>query len=76
MNTQGGEQTHDGARDASADGGEGVVLGRFGIGEAVETARDAFDGSVVHQAPQLPGANSPLSRIAGAKEGPATGIFR
>ena len=48
MHIQGGQQADDSARDPGADGCEGVVLGRFGVGEAVETARHSLDRPIVH----------------------------
>ena len=52
MDAKGRQQADDSARNPRADAGEGVVLGRFGVGTAVETTGYAFDKSIVHQAPQ------------------------
>ena len=52
VDAQGGQQANDSARNPRADGGEAVVLGRFGAGKAVETASHPLDRSIIHQAPQ------------------------
>ena len=38
-------------RDPRADSRFGVVLRRFGFGDAIEAARYPLEGSLVHQAP-------------------------
>ena len=38
MDSEGGQQAHDGARNPRANGRVGVVLGRFGVGHAIEAA--------------------------------------
>ena len=44
------------------------MLGQFGLGEAVETARHALDGSVVHEPTQCAGVDAELGHFMRAEE--------
>ena len=68
VNAQGGQQADDGARDPRADGGVGVVLGQFGLGEAVETARHPLHRSIVHQASERAGVDAQFGSFVRAEE--------
>ena len=57
-------------RNASTDGGVGVILGGFRAGDPVQAARDALDGSLLHETPERAGMDAQFGGIASTEERP------
>lgn len=63
-------------RDSCANGGQGVVLGRFRVREAVEAAGHALNLTCVHQAPQSARIYAEVRCVTRSEESPDTEVAK